>query len=85
MDQNKVAFENYEWFSSELPNLVKDHENQYVVIKNKSVLAFYQSFDDALFMTLKTEEPGSFIIQLVSQDKSKTVQSFCSRMRVPVA
>ena len=68
--------DNYEWFEKELPELVKAYEDQYVVIKRKSVIAAYPSFEKAFDETIKSEVPGTFIIQLCSLDESKTVQKY---------
>lgn len=71
-----MLHDNYEWFEKELPELVKTYENQYVVIKDKAVLAVYPAFETAFNETIKTEAPGTFIIQLCSLDESKTVHMF---------
>jgi hypothetical protein len=72
---------NYEWFKANLPELVKTYDDQYVVIKEKAVIAAYPSFSEAFDETLKTEEPGTFIIQLCSLDESKTMIKYYSRAR----
>ena len=71
-----MLYDNYEWFEKELSELVKAHEDQYVVIKKKNVIAAYSSFEKAFDETIKTEPPGTFIIQLCSLNESKTVQKF---------
>jgi cytolysin (calcineurin-like family phosphatase) len=72
---------NYEWFRENLPILVKKYDDQYVVVKDKSFVAAYPSFNEAFDETLKTEKPGTFIIQLCSLDESKTTIKFYSRAR----
>ena len=72
---------NYDWFKEKMPTLVDKYDNKYVVIKNEAVIASYSSFDEAFDETLKTEEPGTFIIQLCSLDESKTTLKFYSRVR----
>ncbi len=67
-----TADENFDWFQENLPELVKKYDDRYVVIKNKSVIADYNSLDNAFVNTIKTEEPGTFIIQLCSLDPAKT-------------
>ena len=71
-----MLHDNYEWFEKELPELVKAYEDQYVVIKRKSVIAAYPSFEKAFDEIIKSEVPGTFIIQLCSLDESKTVQKY---------
>jgi len=72
---------NYDWFKDNLPTLVEKYDDQYVVVKDKSVIAAYPSFNEAFDETLKTEKPGTFIIQLCSLDESKTTIKFYSRVR----
>ena len=76
MAEENMLRDNYEWFEKKLPELIEVYEDQYVVIKNKNVLAAYSSFEKAFDETIKTEVPGTFIIQLCSLDESKTVQKF---------
>jgi cytolysin (calcineurin-like family phosphatase) len=73
---NNMVHVNYEWFKEELPKLVETYEDQYVVIKDKTVIAAYSDFEKAFDETLKTEVPGTFIIQLCSLDDTKTVKMF---------
>ena len=75
---NNVIDKNYEWFENNLPELVKTYDSQYVVVKDEHIIAAYTSFDEALVNTVKTETPGTFIIQLCSLDKEKTTQTFFS-------
>ena len=76
MSNNNLADKSYEWFKNNLPELVKTYDGQYVVVKDESVIAAYPSFDEALVNTVKTETPGTFIIQLCSLDKEKTTPMF---------
>jgi hypothetical protein len=75
------ADRNYEWFKRNLPALADKYDDRYVVVKNEAVIASYPSFDEALVETLRTETPGTFIIQLCSLDESKTTLKFYSRVR----
>jgi hypothetical protein len=67
---------NYAWFKENLPELVKSYEDKYVVIKDEKLLAAYDTFDEAFDETIKTEDLGTFIIQLCSMDKKKTMIVF---------
>ncbi|MDR1452582.1 MAG: hypothetical protein LBJ25_01205 [Candidatus Margulisbacteria bacterium] len=58
-----IASENYKFFKEHLADLIKDHYNQYVVIKDQQVLNTYSTFDEAYNETIKIAEVGSFIIQ----------------------
>ena len=68
--------ENYSWFKSQLPELVKDYEGQYVVIKDCKVIASYPTFDEAFIETNKNEAAGTYIIQLCSQNEEKTARTY---------
>ena len=78
MSNSSLADRNYNWFENNLPELVKVYNEKYVVIKDESIIAAYPSFDEAFTNTVKTETPGTFIIQLCSLDKEKTTQMFFS-------
>jgi hypothetical protein len=67
---------NYAWFKENLPELVKSYEDKYAVIKDEKLLAAYDTFDEAFDKTIKTEKLGTFIIQLCSMDKKKTMIVF---------
>ena len=76
MFTNSSVDANYTWFKDNLPELVKVYDDKYIVIKNKSVLAAYNSFDDAFTKISETEKSGTYIIQLCSLDKNKIGQTF---------
>jgi hypothetical protein len=76
MSQESAVDRNYKWFKENLNDLVLEYDDQYVVIKDEAVIAFYSSFEEAFDETIETETPGTFIIQLCSLDESKTVQMF---------
>lgn len=57
MDPNLLFFiDNFE-------NLLSEYRDKFIVIKNKSVIASYDTYDEARAETIKTEELGTFIIQ----------------------
>lgn len=58
------------WFVENLDELYKRYGSVYVAIKNKTVLGTYPSYADGVRETLKTERPGTFIIQQCGPDKS---------------
>ena len=68
--------DNYTWFKDNLSELVKVYDDKYIVIKDKSVLSAYNSFDEAFTKTSETEKSGTYIIQLCSLDNKKTGQTF---------
>ena len=80
MESPDFVKKNYIWFEENLLELVKYYEDKHVVIKNEKLLAAYDSFDEAFNETIKTEDLGTFIIQLCSLDKEKMMQTFHSRV-----
>ena len=66
------ADKNYEWFKEHLSELVKNYEGKYLAIKGRKIIGEYETFNDAWEETLQTNEAGTFIIQLCSEDEEKT-------------
>lgn len=58
----------YEFFRAHLPEFVKEHPDKYVVIVGESVLGFYTSISEALTETVKEHEPGTFFIELCTDN-----------------
>lgn len=54
---------NLKFFIENFENLLKEYRDKFIVIKNQSVAAAYDTFDEAYSETIKTEELGTFIIQ----------------------
>ena len=73
-----IADRNYEWFKAALPELAKRYDDRYVIVKDEAVIADYASYDEAFTETIKTETPGTFLIQFCSLDEEKTMQVFYS-------
>lgn len=63
-----MANVNYEFFKEHKDELVSKYSGKFVVIKNSEVIAVYDSFDEAYNSTTKTEEIGTFLIQLCSNE-----------------
>jgi len=59
----------YKFFQDHLPEFLKEHPGKYVVIVGESVLGFYNSLSDALDETVKDHIPGSFFIELCTDNK----------------
>jgi fibrillarin-like rRNA methylase len=66
----------FDFFLQNMENLYKTHGHKFVAVKNQSILAAYESFDDALNSTLKTEELGTFLIQECFDNKEKLIHHF---------
>ena len=54
---------NYIYFKSNIDKLIEQYNGRFVVIKDATVIADYENFDEAYASTLKTEELGTFLIQ----------------------
>ena len=79
MEQADIARENYDWFQENLPELEKQYDDKYVVIKEKEIIGAYLSYHDALDGVRGKEKPGTYIIQLCSSDEKKVRNVFYSQ------
>lgn len=61
---------NFEYFLKHYDDIFKQYGCCFVVLKNQSVLATYESFSEAYHKALETEELGSFSIQECNGDES---------------
>ena len=55
--------DDYKFFEEQRESLIKEHKDEYVVIKDRKILKFYQTDDIALTETLKYYKLGEFIVQ----------------------
>ena len=53
----------YDYFNSNIKELLLKYEGEYIVIKDEKVIGHYESFEKAYSQTCKNEEIGTFIIQ----------------------
>ena len=67
---------NYEYFRKNLQTLVKKYDGKFIVIKDKTVIGDYDTFDDAYTETTKTENLGDFIIQHCASDALEPTAHF---------
>lgn len=72
----------YEYFRSHEKELIEKYDGKVIVIKDKSVIAIYNSEKEAYFETIKTHKIGTFLIQPVFSDRKGTVHKFHSRVYV---
>ena len=66
----------YDFFINNLTALYKEYGHRFLAIKNETVIGAYNSFDDALTETLKTEAPGTFLIQECVADPNDLILTF---------
>ncbi|MDR3363972.1 MAG: hypothetical protein LBS91_03360 [Clostridiales Family XIII bacterium] len=66
----------YEYFKTNLAQLFDAYGHSFVVIKNLAVLGSYDTFEKAYTETVKTEPPGTFIIQECVENPEELMQTF---------
>jgi len=59
----------FEWYVKNLKMLYEKYGNQYIAIKNQTVLGSYATYAECVRETAKTNELGSFIVQQCGQDE----------------
>jgi hypothetical protein len=66
----------FDYFLENMENFYTIYGHKFITIKNLNILGAYNTFNEALETTLKTEEMGAFIIQECFDDKEKMVHHF---------
>jgi hypothetical protein len=80
MDQQSQDFY---YFLENMEDFYQTYGHKYVTLKNKNILGVYDTFEEALETTLKTEELGTFLVQECFANKEKMVHHFQGNV-VPV-
>ena len=70
----------FDYFVRNLDDLYQTYGHKFLAIKNFSVLGVYDSFDEALDTTMKTEQLGTFLIQECLDSREKLVRRFQSNV-----
>ncbi len=73
---------NYQYFLENMESLYKQYGHKFLAIKNQSVIGVYDSFNDALESTLKTEALGTFLVQECFENKDKSIHNFQGNVTV---
>jgi hypothetical protein len=60
---------NYAFFESKLPELLKDHLGQFVLIKDQKIEGFYPSMEEALKEGYRKFGNVNFLIQEITNEK----------------
>jgi hypothetical protein len=68
--------QDFDFFLQNMEQLYQTHGHKFIAIKNLNILGVYDTFDDALENTIKTEEPGTFLIQECFENKEKLIHYF---------
>ena len=70
---------NYEYFKLRLPELMKEHRGQFVVIKDQQIVKFFDTFHEAFVEMSQKEARGTFIIQLCMPEDEVNMASYVSK------
>ena len=65
----KKIHPDFEFFESQLPELLKTHKGQFVLIKDKAIHGYYNSMEDALKDGYKQFGNVDFLIQEITDEK----------------
>lgn len=71
----------FQYFLDNRDKLINLYNGKYVVIKNQTVIASYDTKEMAYSESIKTNELGTFLIQYISEDESSFTQTYHSRVR----
>lgn len=75
----KQLLKEFEYYIEHKKELVKQYKDKFVVIKDGEVIGSYTTREEAVEVTSKTEELGTFLVQLVIEGEEQ-VQRFYSRV-----
>jgi hypothetical protein len=67
--------QDFDYFLQNVGSFYKRYGHKFLAVKNKAVLGVYDSFDTAIYETLKSELLGTFIIQECFRNKEESVIS----------
>lgn len=71
--------EEYKYFEKNKEDLLKKHENKFIVIKKSQVIGAYDTEKEAYEETVKNHEVGTFLIQKCVKNEKEMTQTFHSR------
>jgi len=69
----------FTYFLTHLEELVKKYAGKYIVIKGEQVLGAYDTLEEAISQTSKTEKIGTFLVQKCNRQEEDYTQTFHSR------
>ena len=73
----------FDYFLKHQDELVRDFAGKFVVIKNERILGYYDDLVTAINVTAKTEQMGTFLVQLVTAGEDAYTIRFHSRVKIP--
>ena len=65
-EKQRIVDENYHAFSAMLPELMKNNAGRFVVMRDKKVIEFFDTFRDAMVYGTKTYDDGLFSVQEIT-------------------
>lgn len=78
---NDKLLEQFKYYTDNIVELFRKYPNKYIVLKDLSVVGYYDDFNTALKETVKAHKPGTFIIQHCTG--TIETQTFHSRVVTP--
>ncbi|MHB8779811.1 MAG: hypothetical protein ACYC55_00295 [Candidatus Geothermincolia bacterium] len=69
----------FQYYLEHQEELAQAYDGKFVVIKGETILGVYDSQDEAINETTKTEALGTFLVQKVSTGEESYTQIFHSR------
>ena len=70
----------FEYYLAHQAELAEQYQGRFIVIKDGNVLGDYETAAEAVRETVKTHEPGTFLVQRSDADPESTTQTFHSRV-----
>lgn len=67
-DQNREIEDNFDFFNRNLKKYLPNHKNQYALLKDKKLIAFYDSIADAYYAGYKKYGNQPFSLQHVTEE-----------------
>ncbi|MCL2675325.1 MAG: hypothetical protein FWE84_01870 [Firmicutes bacterium] len=76
MANEDILKKDFEFYLNNLLELENLYRGKHIVIKGCKVIGAYDTFDAAYNETIKSEEAGTFLIQLALTDKSAYTMTY---------
>jgi hypothetical protein len=81
LEKNMAKLEKeYDFFKSNLNEFKAKHLGKVVVIKDESILGFYDSIDEAIKITIKIHPLGTFLVREIKSNQNDKIMRFHSRV-----
>ena len=79
--EKTILDKEFKYYIANQNELVKKYDGRFLVIIGESVVADYESFEQALFTSQELYEMGTFLIQKCSEGNKDYTATFHSRVR----